>query len=147
MAFFVSTFVLYPRDTQADRGFVELLPLLYGNLRVGSPLSLALKASSRAIYSKWERGRKDAETLAFPDYGHAIEATRVALQDPTESMSDEILMAVCLLGFYEVRIGTETEQLLSPYPSAFKVRKKAKVLIVSDGDQCLESQDLPLKAF
>ena len=109
VAFFVSTFVLYPRDTQADRGFVELLPLICGNLRVGSPVSLALKASSRAIYSKWERGRKDAETLAFPDYGHAIEATRVALQDPAESMSDETLMAVCLLGFYEVSLRLEIQ--------------------------------------
>ena len=75
-----------------------------GNLRVGSPLSLALTASSRILYSKWERRRKDVETLSFPDYGYALEATRMALQDPIESASDETLMAVCMLGFYEVSL-------------------------------------------
>ena len=112
VAWFISTFALYPRDTQADRGYVELLPVVCGNLRIGTPLSLALIASSRALYSKWERGRRDAETLAFPDYGLALEATRKALQDPKESMSDETLMAVCLLGFYEVRIIFQNTQPL-----------------------------------
>lgn len=102
VAFFVSTFAVYPRDSQADRGFVELLPLLCKNLRIGSPLQLALTASSHVLYSKWERRRKDIETLAFPDYGRALEATRIALEDPKESMSDETLMAICMLGFYEV---------------------------------------------
>ena len=112
VAWFISTFALYPRDSQADRGYVELLPLVCGNLRVGSPLSLALIASSRAIFSKWERRRRDTETLAFPDYGLALEATRKALQDPKESMSDETLMAICLLGFYEVSIFSNTLLLI-----------------------------------
>ena len=38
LSFFVSTFVLYPRDTSADRGFLELLPLLFDNLKQNSPL-------------------------------------------------------------------------------------------------------------
>ena len=102
VSFFVSTFVHYPRDTQADRGFLELLPLLCGDLRVGSPLSLALTACSRILYSKWERRRRDSVTLSFPDYGYALKATLKALQDPIESLSDQTLMAICLLGFYEV---------------------------------------------
>lgn len=102
MAFFISTFALYRRDTRADRGFIELLPLCCGNLRVGSPLSLALTASARMLYSKWELRHKNIENFAFPHCGRAIEATRKALLDPVQSMSDETLMAVCLLGFYEV---------------------------------------------
>lgn len=102
MSFFVSTFVIYPRDTKADRGFLEHLPYLFGELRVGSPLSLALTAASRILYSKWERKRKDVETFSYPDYGLALESTRRALEDPVESMTDQTLMAVCLLGFYEV---------------------------------------------
>lgn len=102
LSFFVSTFVLYPRDTQADRGFLEHMPFLFANLRVGSPLSLALTASSRILYSKWERMRRDEECLSTSNYGKALEATRMALQDPVECMSDETLMAVCLLGFHEV---------------------------------------------
>ena len=111
LSFFVSTFVLFSRDTQADRGFLEHLPHLFGNLRVGSPLSLALLASSRTLYSKWERQRKDVESLTYPYYGMAIEATRMALQDPVERMSDETLMTVCLLGFYEVRCKCGSAQL------------------------------------
>lgn len=35
-------------------------------------------------------------------YGKAIASTRLALQDPNECYSDETLMAVLLLGLYEV---------------------------------------------
>lgn len=103
LCFFVSTFVLYGRDTQADRGFIELLPLLFNRLRVGSPLSLCLAAVSNILFGMWERKRHGAERYALPSYAKALETTRVALQDPVESVSDETLMAVCLLGFYEVR--------------------------------------------
>ena len=40
-------------------------------------------------------------------YGKALLATRLALQDPIERSTDETLMAVCLLGFYEVRLHVE----------------------------------------
>lgn len=103
LCFFVSTFVLYGRDTQADRGFVELLPFLFNNLRAESPLSLCLTAASSILFGKWERKRHEAERYAFSFYAKALEATRVALQDPIESQSDDTLMAVCLLGFYQVR--------------------------------------------
>ncbi|KAL6715136.1 hypothetical protein ACLMJK_007399 [Lecanora helva] len=108
---FVSSFALYPRDTQADRGFIELLPLLYSSLKHGSPLALALVASSRAIYGKWEHRRKDAETLALPDFGNALAATRKALEDPEQSSSDETLMAICLLGFYEATTSAFKSQI------------------------------------
>ena len=35
-------------------------------------------------------------------YGKALTATRAALVDPISSLSDETLMAVCLLGMYDV---------------------------------------------
>ena len=54
LSFFVSTFVLYPRDTSADRGFLELLPLLFGNLKQYSPLSLSLAAASYVLFGKWD---------------------------------------------------------------------------------------------
>ena len=100
--FFVSTFVLFGRDTQSDRGFIELLPFLFNSLRPESPLSLSLTAASNILFSKWERKNPGAECYAFPSYAKALKVTRRALQDPVESMSDETLMAVCLLGFYEV---------------------------------------------
>ena len=103
LCFFVSTFVLYGRDAQADRGFIELLPFLFHSLRVESPLSLCLAAASNVLFGKWERKSPGAERYAFSSYAKALKATRVALQDPVESATDETLMAVCLLGFYEVR--------------------------------------------
>lgn len=102
LCFFVSTFVLYTRDAQADRGFVELLPFLFNSLRVESPLSLCLAAASNVLFGKWERKSPGAERHAFSSYAKAVKVTRAALQDPIESMTDETLMAVCLLGFYEV---------------------------------------------
>ena len=101
--FFVSTFVLYGRDTQADRGFLELLPFLFNNMRAESPLSLCLTAAAKILFGKWERRNPGAERSSIPSYTKAVEATRLALQDPADSVSDETLMAVCLLGFYEVR--------------------------------------------
>lgn len=103
LCFFVSTFVLYQRDTQADRGFLELLPFLFNSLWPESPLSLCLAAASSLAFSIQDRGNLGAERYAFSSYTKAVKATRAALEDPVESVADETLMAVCLLGFYEVR--------------------------------------------
>ena len=102
LCFFVSTYILYVRDAQADRGFIELLPFLFNSLRPESPLSLCLTAASNIVFGKWERKSSEAERDTFSSYAKALKGTRVALQHPVESMSDETLMAVCLLGFYEV---------------------------------------------
>lgn len=102
LCFFVSTYVLYVRDAQAERGFIELLPFLFNSLRPESALSLCLTAASNILFGKWERKNHEAELDAFSSYVKALKGTRAALQDPVESMSDETLMAVCLLGFYEV---------------------------------------------
>ena len=120
---FVSSYVLYPRDPQADRGFVELLPLLFASLRPNSPLSLSLTAVSRCQFVAWEVGLRDVETPQVRlAYGKALAATRLALQDPLECSTDETLMAVCLLGFYEVRLSSEMSSEVHglEYPSSFE---------------------------
>ena len=104
ICFFVSSFVLYPRDTRADRGYLEYLPFLFDNLRVDSALSVSLAASAHVMFGKWERKVKDAELLTFPLYTKALKATRKSLEDPEERVLDETLMAVCLLGFFEVGV-------------------------------------------
>lgn len=105
LCFFVSSYVLPPRDPQSDRGFVELLPLLFGNIRPNSPLLFTLAAVSRCQFVAWELGVRDVETPPVRlAYGKALVATRLALQDPVECSTDETLMAVCLLGFYEVSL-------------------------------------------
>lgn len=64
------------------------------------------------MYSKWELKRNDVEAISYSDYGVAIKAMRVALQSPVDMMSDETLMAVCLLGFYEVSCRCENTRVL-----------------------------------
>ena len=104
VCFFVTSWVLFPRDPQTDRGISELLPLFFGNLRPGTPLSLALTATSRFLFETWERPAENLETVQMQvAYRIAVSATRLALQDPSECCSDETVMAVLLLGLYEVR--------------------------------------------
>ena len=103
MCFFVSSYALYPRDPRTDRGIPELLPRFFSNLKDGSPLSLSLCAVSRSIFAAWERQLRDFETpITQVAYGKALTATRAALEDPVSSLTDETLMAVCLLGMYDV---------------------------------------------
>lgn len=102
LSFFVSTFVVYPRIMPADRDFLGLLPFFFETLTIGSPLSLALAATSYLLFGKREYKLQGFESRAFVHYGKALRATSLALQDPVKSMADEILMAVCLLGLYEV---------------------------------------------
>lgn len=102
VCFFVTSWVLFPRDPQTDRGIPELLPLFFSKLKSGTPLSLSLAATSHFLHGAWERNVRKETSQMQSAYGKAIAATRVALQDPKECHSDETLMAVLLLGFYEV---------------------------------------------
>lgn len=111
LCFFVSSWVLFPRDPQTDRGVTEILPLFFADLRPGTPLSLSLAAISDFIFGAWEHGIRSETRQMQSAYGKAVSATRLALQDPNECYSDENLMAVLLLGLYEVR---PPLQLISP---------------------------------
>ena len=103
MGFFASSYVFHPRDTRTDRGFFELIPHFLPNLRQGTALSIALNAVAVSFYAAWERRSRDFETPALSAaYGKALKATRLAISDPVTCMTDETLMAVCLLGIYEV---------------------------------------------
>lgn len=104
LCFFISSYVIYPRDPRTDRGFMELLPLFFADLKPNGPLSTTLYAVANSFFAAWERRARDFETPAMQvAYGKALKATRTALSDPFERLSDETLMAVCLLGLYEVR--------------------------------------------
>jgi len=102
LCFFVSSWVLFPRDPQTDRGVTEILPLFFADLRPGTPLSLSLAATSSFVFDAWEHGVRHETRQMQSAYGKAVSAMRLALQDPNECCSDETLMAVLLLGFYEV---------------------------------------------
>lgn len=104
MHFFFSSWVCYARDPLADRGILELLPAMLPNSKVNSPLSHCVAAISLCMFTKWEYRLPDAETPKVRGlYTKALAATSSELQDPADCLSEETLMAVCLLGFYELR--------------------------------------------
>ena len=101
--FFVSAFVTPIHDTRTDRGYLEVLPLMFDRLKPGSLLSLALSVISHSLYAAWEpqiRNGENTETQIA--YSNAIAALRDALRSSSQCVSDETLMAVLLLGNYEV---------------------------------------------
>lgn len=64
---------------------------------------MALSVVSYSLYAAWDPGVRNGEsTETQVAYANAIRALRAALSDPKECISDETLMAVCILGYYEV---------------------------------------------
>lgn len=103
LCFLVSSYVTVSRDPRTDRGFLELLPHFFATLKSNTPLSLALNAVANCFFAAWERRARYLESLNLRvAYGKALKATRAAISDPADCLSDETLMAVCLLGLYEV---------------------------------------------
>ena len=99
-AFFLD-FVLLPRNRDSVQGHLEHLLPLYANTTPDSPLSLATSAVALVLSGSSPRRRTDQER-ARQKFGKAIQKTRDAIRSPTESKKDETLMAVLVLGLYEV---------------------------------------------
>lgn len=103
--FFFSSWIDYTIDPSPQRGILEVLPSLYPNTKIGSPLWLSVAAFTRLQFNKFEHGASRGENFTIKHlYGLALAATSQALQDPVELLTDETLMAVCLLGFYEAAV-------------------------------------------
>ena len=67
-----------------------------------SPLALCVAAIASALSAKFVYKMRNVELPKVRQkYTKALTATRQALEDPVKSLTDETLMAVCLLGFYE----------------------------------------------
>jgi hypothetical protein len=88
-------------DPDAQNGFLEFLLPLYGNVRHGSPLSLATSALAVNLTFAWSVRGLDSE-LASTLHGKALTLTQAAINDPTQNTTDETLMTVLLLGTYDV---------------------------------------------
>ncbi|KAL8915886.1 MAG: hypothetical protein Q9172_006588 [Xanthocarpia lactea] len=101
-AFFVSAYVLGPRDTRSDHGFLELLPRLFDRLPYDPVLSRSLAVLAHCYYGAWHPSIRNAENLEVQQtYSKALGGLRHALKDPRSCMTDELLMAICLLNFFE----------------------------------------------
>ncbi|KAL8829248.1 MAG: hypothetical protein Q9191_002122 [Dirinaria sp. TL-2023a] len=116
LTFFVSSWVHFPHDPLTDHGITEILPHFFGDLKSSTTLYLALTAASRLLFGAWELRVRDVETLQVQmAYGKALAATRLAVEDPVESLKDETLMAVLLLALYEVRISQAVGRFLEDF--------------------------------
>ena len=107
--FFVSAYIYGPRDPWTHHGYLELMPHFFNSMRPGSALAHAFAVVSHCYYGAWQPDIRDIETAETRRvYTKALNALREALQDPQQSTSDETLMAVCLLAFFQVRQLVET---------------------------------------
>ena len=100
-AFFLD-FVLLPRHPESAQGHLEHLLPLYANTSKDSPLSLATSSVALMI-SGGSPTRRNDQQLGRTIFGKALQKTRAAIRNPAESRKDETLMAVLLLGLFEVR--------------------------------------------
>ena len=98
---FFNNFVLIPRHPDGQRGFLECLLPLYASAPHDSLLSLSTSSVALAISGGIPQKREDYR-LSRVVFGKALRRTASAIQDPDESIKDETLLAVLLLGFYEV---------------------------------------------
>lgn len=99
-AFFLD-FVLIPRHPDSFRGPLEHLLPLYQKAGSQSPVCLATSAVALAISGGSPHRRSDQQ-LGRTVFGKALQRTSKAIRHPVESLEDETLMAVLLLGLYEV---------------------------------------------
>ena len=102
---FFDSFVFIPRHPDTVRGCMECLPSLYTATLDGSLLHQAVASVSLAIAGAAPRNTRD-RMLARTRFGEALQSTNRAIKDQEESVKDETLLAVLLLGLYEVRIVT-----------------------------------------
>ena len=100
-AFFLD-FVLLPRHPDSIEGHLEHLLPLYANTGADSPLSLATSAVALMV-SGGSPTRRNDQQLGRTIFGKALRKTSTAIRNPAESKKDETLMAVLLLGLFEVR--------------------------------------------
>ena len=87
---------------------------MYSSVKYDSPLALCVAAVSSALSTKFILKIRDLEMPKVRrKFAKALSSTRKALEDPVESLTDDTLMAVCLLGFFEEIIHSFRGQISS----------------------------------
>ena len=67
------------------------------------------------VFNKWEHKIQKPETFSVKRlYGKTLASISEALRDPLASLTDETLMAVCLLGWYEACVAAFDATISSP---------------------------------
>jgi hypothetical protein len=101
---YFATYVYNPRLSH-NRDDFYFLPKMFATANPDSCLHQAVKLIGLAVYAnRWNPAGFEKQIRAR--YAHVIQATNAALQDPVEYLQDETLMAVWLLGAFEVYTST-----------------------------------------
>ena len=113
---FFSTYVFVPRHHESVRDFLDCLPLLFSRAPSVSLVSLATSAVALMVVGG-DPSRQLERTLSRQMFGKALLMVHRAIEDPKESVQDDTLMAVLLLGLYEVSPSTcNTYHYWNPIP-------------------------------
>lgn len=106
LSFFFNKFV--KASSTSRRGYLDFLPAMYDNAKPNDPLKIVLASVAMAFLSN---------TLVAPEmmvaarvkYTLALHSINIALQDPSEAITNQTCMAIILFGLYEVINNVATE--------------------------------------
>lgn len=101
VCFFMTKFVQEDRQEEIWGGSLEVLPSIYNKSDANSALSLATTATAMSSVS-WNPECAHFKSVSLSKYVKSLKALNDIIQDPEESKTDNVLMAVLMLGFYEV---------------------------------------------
>lgn len=103
LCFFMTKFALSDRKEEIWGGSLEALPAIYQEAGAQSALSLAAAATSMSSIA-WNPEWAHFKPISLQKYVQSLKLINDAVQDPVQSKSDGTLMAVLMLGFYEVNL-------------------------------------------
>lgn len=92
---------LFLHGTTIACAHLDYLPGMYKAEPVDSPLSLTVKSIGMALISNTGHA-PEVMLAARKIYARTLQSVATKLQDPMEARRDETLMAVMLMGIFEV---------------------------------------------
>lgn len=101
VSFFLSSFILLPRDLDVRRGISDCLHPVWVQTDSRSPLRPAVAAVASCLLEAWSHLKPDLPlSLSRSRYLNGVAAIRKSLQG-TEDVGDDVLMAALMLDMYE----------------------------------------------
>ena len=101
LCFFFDNYATAPRDDLTNRGFFEYILPVFEKAPSDSPAALATIAVATNMHTLWKYEGPD-QPFPHSCYTRAVSSTKAAIEDPNLSKSDNLLLAVLLLDFYDV---------------------------------------------
>lgn len=99
--FFFTSYILLPKESNIQRGFLDCLYPVWTQTSPMSPLRPAVNAVALCLLEAWSRLNPNSlQSLARPYYVRGIAAVRRHMQS-TEEFDDDVLMATLMLDMYD----------------------------------------------